>query len=80
MCLSKSSWTRKRRRVPASLPQIRWIDRAWGRPPQFISGDERRFRRANEMSDDELARIAQTGPRMIELVVDNKAEGSGPEG
>ena len=35
------------------------------------------LRRALEMSDDELARIAQSGPKLIELVVDNPEKGSG---
>lgn len=38
------------------------LDRAWGKPPQFITGDEQRFRSANEMTDDELAAIALSGP------------------
>jgi hypothetical protein len=41
------------------------LDRAWGRPPQFITGDEQRFRRANEMSDDELAAIASGQVKLI---------------
>jgi len=49
------------------------IDRAYGRPPQFSTGSQQEFRRACEMSDDELAEIAQRGPsrpKLIELVVD----------
>lgn len=37
------------------------LDRAWGKPTQFITGDEQRFRTANEMTDDELAIIAAGG-------------------
>ena len=35
------------------------------------------LRRAFEMSDDELARIAQSGPPLSELVVKNPDEGNG---
>src|SRR5712675_891891 len=34
------------------------MDRGYGRPPQFSTGDAAQFRRAIEMSDDELASIA----------------------
>ena len=34
------------------------LDRGWGRPPQFATGDADEFRRAMDVSDDELATIA----------------------
>jgi Family of unknown function (DUF5681) len=34
------------------------MDRGYGRPPQFNTADVSQFRRAIEMSDDELASIA----------------------
>jgi hypothetical protein len=36
----------------------RILDRAYGRPPQFHTSDAEQFRRACDMTDDELARIA----------------------
>jgi hypothetical protein len=42
-------------RVTASTAML---DRGYGRPPQFNTGDAGQFRRAIEMSDDELASIA----------------------
>src|ERR1700730_898191 len=37
------------------------LDRGYGRPAQFVSGDTERFRSALEMSDDELATTAAGG-------------------
>ena len=34
------------------------LDRGYGRPPQFTTGDEKALKRAIEMTDDELATIA----------------------
>ena len=34
------------------------LDRGFGRPPQFTTGDADEFRKAMELSDDELAIIA----------------------
>jgi hypothetical protein len=34
------------------------LDRAYGKPPQFNTGDATSFRKAVEMTDDELAAIA----------------------
>jgi hypothetical protein len=34
------------------------LDRGYGRPPQFVSGNADQFRKAIDMSDDELAAIA----------------------
>ena len=34
------------------------IDRAWGRPPSFSTSDSAQFKRAVDMTDDELAAIA----------------------
>lgn len=37
------------------------LDRGYGKPPQFNTGDVTQFRKASEMSDDELASIASGG-------------------
>jgi D-serine deaminase-like pyridoxal phosphate-dependent protein len=37
------------------------LDRAYGKPPQFISGDADQFRSAIEMSDEELLAIIAGG-------------------
>lgn len=37
------------------------LDRAYGKPPQFISGDADQFRTATEMSDEELLAIVASG-------------------
>jgi hypothetical protein len=37
------------------------LDRAYGKPPQFISGDADQFRSATEMSDEELLAIVAAG-------------------
>jgi hypothetical protein len=37
---------------------IALLDRGYGNPPQFTTGDNENFRRAVEMRDDELATIA----------------------
>jgi hypothetical protein len=34
------------------------LDRAYGKPPQFNTGDAQAFRKAVDMTDDELAAIA----------------------
>jgi hypothetical protein len=34
------------------------LDRAYGKPPQFNTGDTQAFRKAVDMSDDELTAIA----------------------
>ena len=36
---------------------IALLDRAYGKPPQFNTGDATNFRKAVDMSDDELAAI-----------------------
>jgi len=33
------------------------LDRGWGKPPQYSSGDAVQFRRAVDLTDDELATI-----------------------
>jgi hypothetical protein len=49
---------------PATAPivtatsKINLLDRAYGKPPQFNTNDAGSFKRAVEMSDDELAAIA----------------------
>jgi hypothetical protein len=37
------------------------LDRAYGKPPQFNTGDANNFCKAVDMSDDELATIAARG-------------------
>ena len=37
---------------------IALLDRAYGKPPQFNTGDAQSFKKAIEMTDDELAAIA----------------------
>lgn len=37
------------------------LDRGYGKPPQFTTGDPDRFRRATDLTDDELADIARRG-------------------
>jgi hypothetical protein len=44
----------------------RILDRAYGRPPQINTTDAEQFRRARDMSDDELARIAAGGSEPAE--------------
>jgi hypothetical protein len=39
------------------------LDRGYGKPPQFTTGDVGAFKRATEMTDDELAAIAAGGSR-----------------
>ncbi len=39
------------------------LDRGYGKPPQFTTGDVGAFKRASEMTDDELAAIAAGGSR-----------------
>jgi hypothetical protein len=47
------------------------LDRGYGKPPQFSTGDAEQFRRAFEMSDDELAGIAAgSGPHVIAAPLD----------
>lgn len=47
------------------------LDRGYGKPPQFATNDPEAFRRANELSDDELAAIAAAGrERAAEAPVD----------
>jgi hypothetical protein len=33
------------------------LDRGYGKPPQFVSGDPNAYRKASDLSDDELASI-----------------------
>jgi Family of unknown function (DUF5681) len=61
--------------VVAACKEI--IDRVYGKPAQFSTGSQQEFRRAMEMSDDELARIIQSGPPLLELIVDNPEKGNG---
>jgi hypothetical protein len=49
------------------------LDRGWGRPPQFSTSNAGEFRRAQEMTDDELAAIASGGS---ELAADTSADPS----
>ena len=42
---------------------IALLDRGYGKPPQFNTGDAGSFKRAVEMSDDELSAIA-AGPKL----------------
>lgn len=39
------------------------LDRGYGKPPQFTTGDAGAFKRATELTDDELADIASRGSR-----------------
>jgi uncharacterized protein (UPF0147 family) len=51
-------------KVPASTRAMaadRILDRAYGKPPQLNTTDAEQFRRACDMTDDELARIASGG-------------------
>lgn len=51
-------------KVPAStraLAADRILDRAYGKPPQLNTTDAEQFRRAADLTDDELARIASGG-------------------
>jgi hypothetical protein len=53
--------------VVAACKEI--INRAYGQAAAFNTGNTQEFRRAMEISDDELPRIIQSGPPLIELVV-----------
>ena len=44
-------------RVSAAVAQL---DRAYGKPPQFNTGDATSFRKAVDLSDDELAAIVSS--------------------
>jgi hypothetical protein len=44
----------------------RILDRAYGRPASFSTSDVSEFRKATELSDDELVRIALSGGIQIE--------------
>jgi hypothetical protein len=44
----------------------RILDRAYGKPPGFSTSDVGEFRKATELSDDELVRIALSGGIQIE--------------
>jgi len=41
------------------------LDRGYGRPPQFSTSDHAAFKRATELTDDELADIASRGSEGI---------------
>lgn len=45
------------------------LDRAYGKPPSFNTSDTEAFRKAVDLSDDELATIAA---QHLKLVVNNK--------
>ncbi|MGB6768001.1 MAG: hypothetical protein WBE50_07895 [Methyloceanibacter sp.] len=46
------------------------LDRAYGKPPQFNTGDTGNFRKAIDMTDDELAAIvAKAKLTMVKLVI-----------
>jgi hypothetical protein len=49
------------------------LDRAYGKPPQFFTGDADQFRTATEMSDEELLAIVAGGNGGVA----KKAEGGG---
>lgn len=34
------------------------LDRGYGKPPQFVTGDPNAYRKASDLTDDELANIA----------------------
>jgi hypothetical protein len=62
-------------RDPKSPPQARamaserLLDRGYGKPPQFNTGQTSEFRRAVDMTDDELAAIVAAGRgKVLELV------------
>lgn len=42
------------------------LDRAWGRAPGFSTSDAAEFKKAVELSDEELLRIARAGGLLIE--------------
>lgn len=42
------------------------MDRAWGKPVSFTTGDAAEFKKAVELSDDELLRIARAGGLLLE--------------
>jgi hypothetical protein len=41
------------------------LDRGWGKPPQFTTGDEMALKRAIEMTDDELATSIEAAKREL---------------
>jgi hypothetical protein len=41
------------------------LDRGWGKPPQFTTGDEVALKRAIEMTDDELATSIEAAKREL---------------
>jgi hypothetical protein len=52
----------------------RILDRAYGRPPQLSTSDAGQFRRAVDLSDDELARIIAGAQPVPSLPTEPEAE------
>jgi Family of unknown function (DUF5681) len=50
------------------------LDRGYGKPPQFSTGDEGRFKKAVEMSDDELASLIERAEARIRSIEGEPAE------
>ena len=50
-----------------ALAAEKLLDRGYGKPPQLNTADAGLFRRARDMSDDELAAIIQRAPPMLAL-------------
>jgi hypothetical protein len=50
------------------------LDRGYGKPPQFSTGDADQFRKAVDMTDDELATIASRGCRQAVAETPDKAK------
>jgi hypothetical protein len=53
--------------VARALAAEKLLDRGYGKPPQLNTADAGLFRRARDMSDDELAAIIQRAPPMLAL-------------
>ena len=50
------------------------LDRGYGKPPQFSTSDADQFRKAVDMTDDELASIASRGCRQAVAETPDKAK------
>jgi Family of unknown function (DUF5681) len=55
----------------------RLLDRAYGKPAQFSTGHAQEFRKAVDMTDDELAAIVAAGKGKVLELVANKDSASG---
>jgi hypothetical protein len=77
MCLSKIMLDETAPPAVRVAAADKVIDRAYGKAPAFQTGDQQEFRRAMDMSDDELARVIQSGPPLLELVVHNPEKDNG---